>query len=389
MITIERLKIGNGELIHMDNISAMDIFENNYFDSCISDFPYDLAFMNKIWDKYENFYEWNMLRAKKLLRIIKPGGYVLIFGHHRTNHRMKCAFEDVGFKIVEEIVWVYGSGFPKNQDISKLFNKKDLNDLAEKWNGWKTSGLKPAKEIITVFQKPLEGSYIDNIKKYNCGCMNLDTCRIPISKEDIDMLQKKASKNPTNNYSSQINKIYGKFNEDRASQPNELGRFPSNIIFDNIMGTMLDKQSGIRTAGKSNNNALKDESGVLTSLKRGTLVPRNDVGGASRFFLNIEEELPFMYSPKATKKEKGDYCKHVTVKPKKLIKWLIKLTTPHNGKTIDITSGSGTHGLCCEELNKEEKYNLSWVNIELLNTKEEPYIDIANKRISDFVNNQI
>ncbi|MDB3306196.1 hypothetical protein C4263_00640, partial [Clostridioides difficile] len=211
------MKIGNGELIHMDNISAMDIFENNYFDSCISDFPYDLAFMNKIWDKYENFYEWNMLRAKKLLRIIKPGGYVLIFGHHRTNHRMKCAFEDVGFKIVEEIVWVYGSGFPKNQDISKLFNKKDLNDLAEKWNGWKTSGLKPAKEIITIFQKPLEGSYIDNIKKYNCGCMNLDTCRIPISKEDIDMLQKKASKNPTNNYSSQINKIYGKFNEDRAS----------------------------------------------------------------------------------------------------------------------------------------------------------------------------
>ncbi len=37
-------------------------------------------------------------RAVELLRIIKPGGYVLIFGHPKTNHRMKCAFEDVGFK---------------------------------------------------------------------------------------------------------------------------------------------------------------------------------------------------------------------------------------------------------------------------------------------------
>lgn len=114
MIIIERLKIGNGELIYMDNIFVMDIFENNYFDSCILDFLYDLVFMNKIWDKYENFYEWNMLRVKKLLRIIKLGGYVLIFGYYRINYRMKCVFEDVGFKIVEEIVWVYGSGFFKN-----------------------------------------------------------------------------------------------------------------------------------------------------------------------------------------------------------------------------------------------------------------------------------
>jgi DNA modification methylase len=42
-----------------------------------------------------------------LYRIIKPGGYVCIFGHPKTNHRMKSAFEDVGFNIVEEIDWVY------------------------------------------------------------------------------------------------------------------------------------------------------------------------------------------------------------------------------------------------------------------------------------------
>ena len=36
---------------------------------------------------------------------------------------MKSAFEDCGFKIVEEIDYVYLNGMPKNQDIGKLFDK--------------------------------------------------------------------------------------------------------------------------------------------------------------------------------------------------------------------------------------------------------------------------
>lgn len=376
-----------GTLIQGDNLNIMKLYQDNYFDNCISDFPYDLSFMGKKWDTYENFYEWCKPRAEELLRIVKPGGYALIFGHHKSNHRMKCAFEDVGFKIVEEIDWVYASGFPKNQDISKQIDKKynaerevvglsnrhnsrafgegngdetygafkggipymtaPSTDLAKQWEGWKTSGLKPAKEIITVFQKPLDGTYVNNIEKYSCGGMNIDTCRV-------------------------------------ECLSGEVGRFPSNIMFDDAMGEILDKQSGERVSRKSNNNAPKGESGNLTPLRRGTLVSRNDKGGASRFFLNIntEEQVPFMYCPKPSKKEKGDYCKHITVKPKALLKWLIKLTTPTNGKTIDITAGSGTHGVCCEELNKDG-YNIEWVNIELLNTEKEPYFDIAKKRISE------
>jgi site-specific DNA-methyltransferase (adenine-specific) len=318
-INNEHVNIGNGTLINGDNLEVMKNFEDNYFDNCISDFPYDLGFMGKNWDTYSNFYKWCNDRAIELYRIIKHGGYVMIFGHHKTNHRMKCAFEDAGFKIVEEIDWVYATGFPKNQDIGKLFTKANDVENSKKWEGWKTSGLKPAKEIITVFQKPLEGKYIDNIKNHGCGAMNIDTCRIPISQEDIEMLNAKASKNPTNNYGDSETRIYGKYAEDKAVPPNESGRFPSNIIFDSYMGGELDNQSGLRPAGKSNNNALVGKAGRLTPLRRGTLIPRNDNGGASRFFLNVNEEfLPFTYCSKPTKKEKGDYCSHVTVKPKKL-----------------------------------------------------------------------
>jgi len=124
-------KTDNGELIHGDNIEVMEKLKDNSVDSCISDFPYNLGFMGKKWDTTIHFYNWCKARAEPLYRIIKPGGYVLIFGHPKTNHRMKSAFEDAGFNIVEEIDWVYGTGFPKNQDIGKLFLKYIEKQLKE------------------------------------------------------------------------------------------------------------------------------------------------------------------------------------------------------------------------------------------------------------------
>lgn len=394
---MEQIKLGNGTLINGDNLEVMRQIEDNYFDNCISDFPYDLAFMGKKWDTYSNFYEWCKERAEGLYRIIKHGGYVLIFGHHKTNHRMKCAFEDVGFKIVEEIDWVYSTGFPKNQDIGKLFDKANETELSKQFNGWKTSGLKPAKEIITVFQKPLKGKYISNIKEYGCGAMNIDACRVEY-KNQADLNMVKAKCNFTENSKSigfgTADSLYGTgstpLNQARDCVKEE-GRFPANIIFDTYMGQELDNQSGVTKSCKSNRGVGFNNSNVFGTgdLSFDTVRGFNDEGGASRFFLTIDNEdfEPFLYCNKPNKKEKGEYCSHITVKPKKLIKWLIKLVTPINGKSLDITAGSGTHGLSCEELNKEEGYSIEWVNIEMMNTEEEPYFDIAKKRISGSVVN--
>ena len=252
---MEQIKLGSGTLINGDNLEVMKQYDDNYFDNCISDFPYDLKFMGKKWDTYSNFYEWCKERAEGLHRIVKHGGYVLIFGHHKTNHRMKCAFEDAGFKIVEEIDWVYSTGFPKNQDIGKLFDKANETELAEQFNGWKTSGLKPAKEIITVFQKPLKGKYIDNIKEYGCGAMNIDACRVEYKNQaDLDLV--KAKCNFTENSKSigfgTADSLYGTgstpLNQARDCVKED-GRFPANIIFDTYMGQVLDEQSGLLKSG--------------------------------------------------------------------------------------------------------------------------------------------
>jgi site-specific DNA-methyltransferase (adenine-specific) len=427
------LKTEHGKLIHGDNIEVMKKIPENTVDSCISDFPYFLDFMGKSWDSSKNCYEWCKARAVELHRIMKSGGYVCIFGHCKTNHRMKCAFEDVGFNIVEEIDWVYGSGFPKNQDIGKLFDKKagverteiigrspyegrrpnsfggnkngdvcygdykaqpempifaPVTKLAKKFNGWKTSGLKPAHESITVFQKPLEGTYIQNIEKYNCGAMNIDACRIDFSKNDDTRIGKDYSHNTKAGLEIGEHKDNASGHKQLLHNPQ--GRFPSNMIFDSSMGEILDSQSGILKSGNVKPEGFKGEysANVYGKYANNIIDSKTvyaDTGGASRYFLQIDADdfVPFYYCAKATKKEKGEGNTHVTVKPKALIKWLIKLVTPIDGKTIDITAGSGTHGLCAEELNKYDGYNLKWVNVEMMNTEDEPYCEISKRRIEE------
>ena len=259
--------------------------------------------------------------------------------------------------------------FNKEIGVEKLLNGKfKIPKEIKQYMNFKTSGLKPAYEPITVFQKPLEGTYINNINTYSVGGMNIDACRIETSQEDKDMMDAKSSKNPTTNYSNKDDKIYGAYAEYKSMPANEIGRFPANMIFDSSMGEELDSQSGVSASKKLMRGVgLTDSLVGNADMNFDTMRGYNDSGGASRFFLNIDTDdfVPFHYCAKATKKEKGEGNTHVTVKPKALIKWLIKLVTPVNGRTIDITAGSGTHGLSCEELNKDEGYNLQWLNIEM------------------------
>ena len=67
-----------------------------------------------------------------------------------------------------------------------------------------------------------------------------------------------------------------------------------------------------------------------------------------------------------------------------LIKWLIKLLTPIDGTTIDITAGSCTHAVACEELNKNDDYNLKYIDVELLNTEDDPYCNVGKMRVEEF-----
>ena len=105
-------------MLHIGNcIDAISQIPDSSIDSIVTDPPYELGFMGKSWDSTGIAYSVELWR--QCFRVLKPGGHLLSFGGSRTYHRMACAIEDAGFQIRDQIMWVYGSGFPKSLNIGK------------------------------------------------------------------------------------------------------------------------------------------------------------------------------------------------------------------------------------------------------------------------------
>jgi len=381
------------KVIHAESSQAMKSLDANSVDSIVTDPPYGLSFMGKKWDYDVPSVElW-----KECLRVLKPGGHLLSFSGSRTYHRMAVNIEDAGFEIRDQIMWLYGSGFPKSLNIGKAIDKmagveretagekkrfngssqgkvKKMNggsysnnenqkgyismetipatDEAKQWDGWGTA-LKPAHEPIVVARKPLEEKNVAlNVLKYGTGGINIDDCRV--GTEEIKT--QGGDKFPKN---------YGIFNT--CEESIHQGRFPANIILDEEAGQLLDEQSGVLKSGDLNKNIIKAHDGFegksFKMQEKTSMERKGDIGGASRFF----------YCAKASKSERGIDNKHPTVKPLKLMTYLIRLVTPKEGIVLDPFAGSGTTLVAA----KKEGFN--FVGIEM----EQEYIEIIQARLNE------
>lgn len=325
-------KLYQGNMLDM-----LDVIEPNSIDAIVTDPPYELNFMNKGWDN--SGIAFQKVTWEKCLKVLKPGGYLLAFGGSRTFHRIACAIEDAGFEIRDTILWLYGSGFPKSMNIGLAVDKKngvesevvgsgksgstakafnlneqqrvagtgilageyEIKKAQNEWDGWGTA-LKPAYEPVIVSRKPCEGTCVDNVMKYGVGGINIDECRVPMEQSDIDMLNAKSSKNPTDNYNQNESKKYGDCALNIATPANEQGRFPSNIIltyddtdFDEVCGSMPESKGTVRQpTGKG---ILNPESGWNNnSMTDTTIRGFEDEGSAARYF----------YCAKASKRDRDE-----------------------------------------------------------------------------------
>ena len=78
--------------------------------------------------------------------------------------------------------------------------------------------------------------------------------------------------------------------------------------------------------------------------------------------------------PKPTKKEKGKYNTHKTVKPLAICEYIISLTTfSENAVVLDPFVGSGTTVVAAKKLNR------NYIGIDI----NKDYVDIANKRLKE------
>jgi site-specific DNA-methyltransferase (adenine-specific) len=415
-----------------DCLEVLKNIPDNSVDSIVTDPPYGISFMSKKWDyDVPSIDIW-----VECLRVLKPGGHLLSFGGSRTYHRMAVRIEDAGFEIRDQIMWVYGSGFPKGHNIGKAVDKLQGNErevvgevttqfkidnyeqniygkykpiMNEKgyrvqeitkgpteWEGWGTA-LKPAHEPIVMARKPLsEKTVAENVLRWRTGGINIDESRIGTG--DRRMCG-------TTDKSGETSYVLGSREETRTDE----GRWPANIIFDEEAGQVLDQQSGIST-GKVGMTQQSSPNNIYNGFKStgDTKVNdgKTDKGGASRFFYcpkaskkdrnegcdMLEEkgyEVNFKESPKqgsiekygmeeALKRLKGLTSKnnHPTVKPTDLMLYLIKLVTPVKGVVLDPFMGSGSTG------KGATRGGFDFIGIE----KEEEYIKIAEARIKNEMN---
>jgi DNA modification methylase len=130
-------------------LETLKTLPDNSVDSIVTDPPYELGFMGKSWDNSGIAYNQDLWA--ECLRVLKPGGHLLAFSGSRTYHRMVVAIEDSGFEIRDQIMYLYGSGFPKSLDVSKAIDKTNgETDRLIRFTLWmRTTGLK-VKDVTQV-----------------------------------------------------------------------------------------------------------------------------------------------------------------------------------------------------------------------------------------------
>lgn len=120
------------------------------------------------------------------------------------------------------------------------------------------------------------------------------------------------------------------------------------------------------------NNMLKYEVGLLnTNVKIG-----NNMYPANVFTVDSINELidKTFLLPKPTKKEKGDYNDHKTVKPLAICEYLIKLSAfSKNAVILDPFVGSGTTAVATKKLGKK------YIGVD----SNEKYVKIARERLKE------
>ena len=393
------------QIINGNNIDVLKTFPDNYFDSIVTDPPYGIDFLGKAWDANTGALE----TYQECLRVLKPGGHILAFSAARTYHHLAVTLEQAGFEIRDQIMWIYSSGFPKSQDVGKsiqrslgikektklksngpanglsrmTFNQsdpakfeetKDIDTVvctdpeAVKWQGWGTA-LKPAHEPIALARKPIKTSIKDNVLKHGVGALNIDATRVPYE-PDAHVLKYDGYKNGS--YES-THKNPSSYSHGTKVSINEQGRFPSNVL-----GEITEQYQKYFYCPKVSRRERhigfpEDSKGANIDANTHGKTPFCD--DCQKTFNGSNDHSACDPALKTFKEKRNqdapDGNNHPTVKPIELMKYLIKLVTPPNGKVLDPFNGSGSTGCAAVELGHE------YVGIEL----DPNYVEIAKTRI--------
>ncbi len=412
------IAIGPHQLHHGDCRDMLAALGDNSADAMVTDPPYGLGkipdaeamlrawlegdrhevggsgFMGRNWDAFIPGPQiW-----RECFRVLKPGAHGIVFAGQRTVDLMGLALRLAGFEIRDLMSWQFYSGFPKSACQSKaldalhgverevvgtklglpgyhlngheggaalghgLASSTPETRLASsaitapatpdaiRWAGYGTS-VKPCNEPALLIRKPIsETSIARNLLRWGTGAINIDACRYAFGDPAWPGPQDKddCSRTPSVPHGPAAFGV----GRGMGGAGHDLGRFPANVYACPKAST-AERELGCE-------DLRQRSAGELTcGRKEGSAGLDNPRAGAGR-----------------TLEGRGNH--HPTVKPLRLIHWLLRLVTPLGGTVLEPFAGSGTLFVAAGQANTHHELGCTVIGAEL--GEEEGYIDLAPAR---------
>lgn len=357
---------------HAEVLEAVAGFEEASFDAILSDVPYGFGNRQPTLDELLAYLQgteldtggdfmgkdWRVPSVKtwrELFRVLKPGGWALVYAGPRTVDLISIGMRAAGFEVRDVITfaWMFGTGFPKSQNASKAIDSAagaerevvgsklglpgvarnggnqghrpgygetggvpstrhlditaPATELAALWEGFGTA-LKPAFEPIILARKPLDGTLAENVALHGTGALDIDSSRI-----STDWSERPESwKRSGHSAKPGAEKIAAPPGNGIECHPG--GRWPANVVFDEGAAGVLDSASSISRSNPGGHRyGIGYKADVSCDPTRTVSYP--DVGGASRFFYVAKasreerdlgcESLPLRTSADTVEREEG------------------------------------------------------------------------------------
>lgn len=279
-------------LLHADALELLPQLPARSVDAVVTDPPYGIGFRGQGWDSGSltvglEFERWTTSWATELRRVLRPGGYLAVFGAPRTMHRLVCGIEDAGLEIRDQLLWMYGSGMPKGR----------------RFDGDRGTLLKPAYEPVLLARAPLDGTTSQTLERWGTGTLNIGATRV----------QDELSTTPV---------------EQR------LRRWPANLGLVHAPSCDPAACTGQCAVRQLDQQTGRDVSRFFYAAKASRQEREAGLG-----------EQPQVATEIFTRS--GGRLRaniHPTVKPLSVMRWLVRLSVPAGGVVLDPFLGSGSTG---------------------------------------------
>ena len=117
--------------------------------------------------------------AAEVLRVLKPGGFLLMFAAPRLSHRAAVAIEDAGFEVRDVLAWRFTAkaqfkAFTVDHFVKRRadMTEGEKAEALRRLGGRRTPQLRPQFEAIVLAQKPRDGTFVDNWLAHETGLID-------------------------------------------------------------------------------------------------------------------------------------------------------------------------------------------------------------------------